>query len=110
MKNGLTRRCWTLGVLALLRAGSSVAGMASTLMSSRVRVARVLAETLLHDLPDRMAHTAGVAVRAEELSGTVDPADREVLVIAAWLHDIGYSAQLHDSGLHELDGAHYLEE
>jgi putative nucleotidyltransferase with HDIG domain len=83
--------------------------MATLLLSPRVRVARALAEALLHDQPARLAHSAAVAARAEELSVTVDPADRDVLVIAAWLHDIGYSAQLVDSGLHELDGARHLD-
>jgi uncharacterized domain HDIG len=75
----------------------------------RVRVARALAESLLAELPDRWAHTVGVARRAEELAGTVDPADRVVLVVAAWLHDIGYGGAVADTGFHPLDGARYLE-
>jgi putative nucleotidyltransferase with HDIG domain len=76
---------------------------------SRVGVARALAEVLLADLPDRWAHTVGVAARAAELSVTVAPDDREVLAVAAWLHDIGYSQRLRDSGFHALDGARHLE-
>jgi HD superfamily phosphodiesterase len=34
--------------------------------------------------------------------------DRELLISAAWLHDIGYAPALHDTGLHSLDGARYL--
>jgi predicted hydrolase (HD superfamily) len=34
--------------------------------------------------------------------------DGEVLLAAAWLHDIGYSAALHDTGFHPVDGARYL--
>ncbi|WP_237047653.1 HD domain-containing protein [Lentzea guizhouensis] len=34
--------------------------------------------------------------------------ERELLVAAAWLHDIGYAAELTDTGLHPLDGARYL--
>lgn len=75
----------------------------------RVRVARALAETLLEDLPQRWAHTIGVARRAEELAVTVDPADRIVLVIAAWLHDVGYGEAVVDTGFHPLDGARHLE-
>jgi hypothetical protein len=30
------------------------------------------------------------------------------LVAAAWLHDIGYSPELVDTGFHPLDGARYL--
>jgi HD superfamily phosphodiesterase len=32
----------------------------------------------------------------------------EDLVAAAWLHDIGYSPELVETGLHALDGARYL--
>lgn len=32
----------------------------------------------------------------------------ELLVAAAWLHDIGYAAELADTGFHPLDGARYL--
>ena len=35
-------------------------------------------------------------------------ADAQVLVAAAWLHDIGYAPDLADSGFHPLDGARYL--
>lgn len=35
-------------------------------------------------------------------------ADRSALVVAAWLHDIGYAPELRRIGLHQLDGAAYL--
>ncbi|MCE6995423.1 phosphohydrolase [Saccharothrix sp. S26] len=41
---------------------------------------------------------------------TVAPADRDVLVAAAWLHDIGYAEALRDTGFHPLDGARHLEQ
>ena len=82
--------------------------MSTTVLSGRVSVARALAETLLGDTGDRWSHTIGVAHRAEELSVTVPPADREVLVVAAWLHDIGYSRPLYLTGFHPLDGATHL--
>jgi putative nucleotidyltransferase with HDIG domain len=34
--------------------------------------------------------------------------DREVLVSAAWLHDIGYAPELYDTGFHPMDGARHL--
>src|SRR5947207_14152019 len=82
--------------------------MGTTVFGSRIDVARMLAESLLRDLPDRWAHSAGVAAKAAQIAVTVDAAERELLVAAAWLHDIGYSAELHDSGFHPLDGAGYL--
>ncbi|MCX4805863.1 HD domain-containing protein [Streptomyces sp. NPDC058682] len=72
------------------------------------RGAARLARSLLPPLGDRWLHTQGVAERARELSRSVPDADRELLVAAAWLHDIGYAPQLRDSGFHPLDGARYL--
>lgn len=76
---------------------------------SLVIEARELARTLLTDLPERWRHSAGVARRAEQVSGTLpDAADRRALVAAAWLHDIGYAARLRVTGFHPLDGGLYL--
>lgn len=83
--------------------------MATTLVGARVNAARALAGALLRGLRERWQHTAGVAQRAEELSVTVDPAERELLVAVAWLHDIGYSPALHETGFHPLDAAAYLD-
>jgi putative nucleotidyltransferase with HDIG domain len=83
--------------------------MATRLVSPRVGVARVLAEMLLDGQPDRWAHTIGVAGRAEELADTVAPDERDVLLVAAWLHDIGYAPAAAVSGFHPLDGAAYLD-
>ena len=38
------------------------------------------------------------------------PEERDLLVAAAWLHDIGYSEQLTFTGFHPLDGARHLRE
>lgn len=76
---------------------------------TRLDAARALAEQLLSDLPDRWSHTVGVAERAAELAVTVSGADFEALLTAAWLHDIGYAATVHDTGFHPLDGARYLD-
>jgi hypothetical protein len=74
-----------------------------------VHRARDLAQLLLADLPERWRHTIGVARRAEIVTGTLgSPGEGEVLLAAAWLHDIGYAGALRDSGFHPLDGARHL--
>jgi putative nucleotidyltransferase with HDIG domain len=75
-----------------------------------VEAARTLAERLLDPLVERRAHSAGVAARAAELTRAVAPTDRELLVAAAWLHDIGYAPDARRTGFHPLDGALYLAE
>jgi len=74
-----------------------------------VELAEELARTLLPPPAERWQHTAGVAARARQLSDTVDPADRDLLVAAAWLHDIGYADEVRDTGFHPLDGARFLD-
>jgi hypothetical protein len=66
-----------------------------------------LAWRFLRTDPQRWAHVAGVAARAAELRPAVE--DGDLLVAAAWLHDIGYSPELRDTGFHPLDGAAYLD-
>jgi putative nucleotidyltransferase with HDIG domain len=75
----------------------------------RVDDARDIARVLLNHLPGRWRHTVEVARRAEELAGTVDPEDREHLVAAAWLHDIGYADEIVETGFHPVDGARFLD-
>jgi len=73
------------------------------------RDAREAAKRLLRkENPDRWLHTQGVANRAAELAATVHKPDRVVLIAAAWLHDIGYSPPIRDTGFHPLDGGLYL--
>jgi len=75
-----------------------------------VQWARDLAERLLADpLPRRWAHSQGVGRKAESVAHRVG-ADAELLVAAAWLHDIGYAPDLVKSGSHALDGARYLRD
>ncbi|GAA1434261.1 HDIG domain-containing protein [Microlunatus lacustris] len=76
--------------------------------STLVGAAADLARQLLSGDPERLAHSAAVAERAELLAVTVDAGDREVLVAAAWLHDIGYSLGVQQTGFHPVDGARHL--
>jgi HD domain len=70
--------------------------------------AQELAFGFLHGDPDRWQHVQGVAVRAAELRPAVPATDGSLLVTVAWLHDIGYSPALRETGFHPLDGARYL--
>ena len=60
-------------------------------------------------LPRRWAHVQGVAAQARSLAPILG-GDADLLEAAAWLHDIGYSAKLADTGFHPLDGARYLRD
>jgi hypothetical protein len=69
------------------------------------------AAELAHDLlgdSERFRHSQGVAQRARELSVTVPSDQVELLVAAAWLHDVGYAVPLRGTGFHPLDGARGL--
>lgn len=67
---------------------------------------RGLAELYLaRALPRRWRHVQGVARRAEAVAAHFTPVDGELLVTAAWLHDIGYAPPLATTGFHPLDGA-----
>ena len=59
-------------------------------------------------LPKRWAHTQEVAAHARWAAAGVRPDDRDLLVAAAYLHDIGYAEPLVNTGYHPLDGARYL--
>ncbi len=72
--------------------------------------ARDLARKLLEEpLPRRWAHTQGVATQAASLAPILGD-DTDLVTAAAWLHDIGYSPELVDTGFHPLDGARYLRD
>jgi hypothetical protein len=76
----------------------------------QVRSARVLAETLLSALPERLAHVRAVAGEAEKLQPYFDSYAGDSLLAAAWLHDIGYSPIVKVTGFHPADGAAYARE
>jgi hypothetical protein len=66
------------------------------------------AERLLSPLGDRWKHVRAVGERARSVAAILDHEDRHYLVAAAYLHDIGYAADLQRTGLHQLDGARYI--
>lgn len=64
---------------------------------------------LARPLPRRWAHVQGVARLASRVGrALLTEPERELLVAAALLHDIGYAPPLADSGYHPLDGARFL--
>ncbi|WP_256529094.1 HD domain-containing protein [Actinoallomurus rhizosphaericola] len=69
-------------------------------------IARKLLEV---PLPRRWAHSQGVARQARSLAPILGD-DADLLEAAAWLHDVGYSPDLVDTGLHSLDGARHLRD
>src|SRR5258708_7014074 len=72
--------------------------------------ARHLTEQLLAEpLPRRWAHSQGVGRKAESIADAFDNA-ADLLVSAAWLHDIGYAPAVATTGFHPLDGARYLRD
>ncbi|MEV6816590.1 HD domain-containing protein [Micromonospora sp. NPDC051296] len=71
--------------------------------------ARSLAQDLLEDaLPRRWSHVQAVGTKAERICELLDSPDGQVLSVAAWLHDVGYSPDLVSTGFHSLDGARWL--
>lgn len=72
--------------------------------------AEEIAQKLLEiPLPRRWEHSQGVAKQARSLAPILG-GDADLLEAAAWLHDIGYSPELIDTGFHPLDGARYLRD
>ncbi len=78
--------------------------------SRLVDEAERLARALLADDRERLRHSEGVARRAEQLAVTVPREQVPTLVASAWLHDVGYCDELHQTGFHPLDGALRLRE
>ena len=71
--------------------------------------AEALAERYLSQaLPRRWAHVQAVAGRAASAADALGD-DADLLVCAAWLHDIGYAPSVADTGFHSLDGARLVE-
>ncbi|WP_432541512.1 HDIG domain-containing metalloprotein [Kineococcus sp. SYSU DK002] len=83
--------------------------MSNVSTGTDVDAALELARELLDGVGDRLAHSTVAARTAESIAHTVPAPDRELLVVAVALHDIGYAPQLRRSGFHPLDGARHLE-
>ncbi len=66
------------------------------------------ANLLLSPLGSRWFHVQGVVNRASWVGQTFEGKDRNFLLAAACLHDIGYAPSLRVSGFHPLDGALYV--
>lgn len=77
-------------------------------MRSRVHAVQALVEALIAPLGDRWRHTCAVARRAAVLAVGVPEPDRDLVVAAAWCHDVGYAPTLRDTGMHAIDGARFL--
>jgi putative nucleotidyltransferase with HDIG domain len=71
-------------------------------------LARDEAGRLLDTSTDRWRHVVGVAKAARAARAAVAPEDIDLLVAAAWLHDIGYAPEVARTGFHPLDGARHL--
>jgi putative nucleotidyltransferase with HDIG domain len=79
-------------------------------MATLTDEARRLAEQqLAAALPRRWSHVRAVGTKAEAVASVLpDKQDRDVLIAAAWLHDVGYASDLAATGFHPLDGARWL--
>src|SRR5580692_7548947 len=78
-------------------------------MSQAHWAAEVARNLLEVPLPRRWAHVQGVAMQARTLAPILGD-DADLLEATAWLHDIGYSPELADTGFHPFDGARYLRD
>ena len=63
-------------------------------------------ERLIAPLGDRWAHVQAVARQSGSCGGGLSAEDGDVLVAAAFLHDVGYAPSLNRLGFHPVDGAH----
>ena len=66
-----------------------------------------LASSFANELGPRWAHIKGVGRAAQRLP--LAAREVEIVVGAAWLHDVGYVPALQRSGMHAVDGASYLD-
>ena len=72
-----------------------------------VWAAERLAEQLLAPV-GRWAHVRAAGVRAGQICWILPEGERDLLVCAALLHDLGYAPPAARTGFHPLDGARYL--
>ena len=67
-------------------------------------------ERFLFPLGSRWSHVRQVGEQARRIAHVVPPADRDLLVAVAYLHDVGYAPQLAQTGFHPLDGARWIRD
>ncbi len=65
-------------------------------------------ERLLASLGRRWRHSQAVAEQAQTVGAVMEAEDAEMLVAAAYLHDVGYAPALALIGFHPVDGARWL--
>lgn len=70
--------------------------------------ARRSACELLIDQPRRLAHSIATGDRATVITRVISGLSVNLVVQAAYLHDIGYAGGLRVTGCHSLDGARWL--
>jgi HD superfamily phosphodiesterase len=70
--------------------------------------AKAQAERLIAPLGDRWAHVQAVADKARRVAAVLPAEDADLLVAAAFLHDVGYAPSLDRLGFHSVDGARFL--
>jgi hypothetical protein len=95
--------------------GPGLVGMREDLRSNVLGVslaswARNQADRLLCPLGNRWLHVQQAAEQARRVATVVPPDDRDLLVAAAYLHDVGYAPTLAQTGFHPLDGARWLRD
>lgn len=73
-----------------------------------MKSAEAFATRELSVLPVRLDHVRAVGELADSVGSILDHEDHQVLVMAAYLHDIGYAPRLARTGFHPLDGAEWL--
>lgn len=66
------------------------------------------AEVVLPPMSGRLAHVGGIAASADNVAKLLKNNQRNEVVIAAWLPDVGYGPRVRDSRLHPLGGAAFL--
>lgn len=67
-------------------------------------------ERFLFPLGARWSHVRQVGEQARRIAHVVPSADRDLLVAAAYLHDVGYAPELAKTGFHPLDGARWIRD
>lgn len=65
---------------------------------------------LLSPLGARWSHVRQVGEQARRIAHVVPSVDRDLLVAAAYLHDVGYASGLAKTGFHPLDGARWIRD